>query len=97
MIEHKRTFRATDAINDVKRFVEVGQYAHFDSEEYMLGMMLAVNGTDYIMNHIDTITASLTYGELATLTMYFQTITMRVDEYKREMMNHLEKDDDYDN
>ena len=90
------TFKGSNAINDVKRFCEVSQYAAPDTEEYMLGMMLAVNATDYITNNLDNITASLSYRELVSLTRMFQVCGERVEEFRRDMMNSLEKDDDYD-
>ena len=90
------TFKGSNAIDDVKRFCEVSQYAAPDSEEYMLGMMLAVNATEYITKNIDMITASMSYRELVLLTKMFQICGEKVEEFRRDMMNSLEKDDDYD-
>ena len=90
------TFKGSNAIADVKRFCEVSQYAAPDSEEYMLGMMLAVHATEYITKNIDMITASMSYRELVLLTKMFQICGEKVEEFRRDMMNSLEKDDDYD-
>ena len=90
------TFKGSNAIADVKHFCEVSQYAAPDSEEYMIGMMMAANATDYITKNIDSITASLSYRELVLLTKMFQICGEKVEEFRRDMMNSLEKDDDYD-
>jgi len=90
------TFKGSNAIDDVKRFCEISQYAASDSTEYTLGMMLAIHATEYITNNLDSITASLSHRELNSLTNMFQVCGERVAEYRRDIMNSLEKDEDYD-
>ena len=74
------TFKGSNAIDDVKRFCEVSQYAAPDSEEYMLGMMLAVYiSLDWDVARLDGVSAPDAYLALAgmVLSVYVQRRTAK--------------------
>tara|TARA_R100001510_G_C7655602_1_gene214851 strand:+ start:3523 stop:3810 length:288 start_codon:yes stop_codon:yes gene_type:complete len=90
------TFDASNAIENIVSFCEDTQYQDQSSEEYLTDILMAVRGTEYIMDNIDLITMSLTSEELVSLTHYLIVVSKRLDEYKANLLGNLEKDEDYD-
>lgn len=90
------TFEASDAIEKIVSFCEDTQYQDQMSEEYLTSIIMAVKGSEYIMDNIQLVIASVSAEELVSLTHFLIIVSKRLEEYKTNLLGNLERDEDYD-
>ena len=57
---------------------------------------MAVKGSEYIMDNIQLVIASVSAEELVSLTHFLIIVSKRLEEYKTNLLGNLERDEDYD-